>query len=127
MPRDPDKFAIWGDWDLERFRVCIAHWRDTTHPPPGVFTVVDRWWKRLAQPQEWQPGERVSPGADPEQTLRWTWVPHTGWVDEHVGAFRVQCYFRVFELDTPPRIVCEEFVTVPVMTVSDVDRADGLG
>ncbi|HWS32426.1 MAG TPA: hypothetical protein VN408_06750 [Actinoplanes sp.] len=114
MTRDPDRWVTWGDWEVEAFRIRIARWRDTTHPPADVFELTDRWHKRLYQSVEWRSAaQRVHPDRDPEGNLRWMWVPGAEWIDEATGRFRVQCYFRVYELETPPRLVCDEFVTVP--------------
>ena len=66
------------------------------------------------------------PQVDPEGNLRWLWVPHADWLDEQ-GFFRVQCYFRVYEHGSPPRLVCEGFRTVRAMSAPEVDRADGTG
>ncbi|GAA1613501.1 hypothetical protein [Actinoplanes couchii] len=116
MAQDPDTYAIWGDWDLQQFKVQVARWRSTTPPPPDeVVTVVDHWWRRLKQPLEWTGAQRVSSENDPGRNLRWMWVPDAHWLDESVGYFRTQCYFRTFENVRPPRLVCAEFRTVQAM------------
>lgn len=115
MTRDPDAYAIWGDWDLDQFKVQIARWRDTTHPPAIIFALVDQWWHRLRQPLEWSNCPRVSPANDPAGNLRWIWVPGGDW-DELDGRFRVQCFFRTHQRKTPPRLECIEFVTVPALS-----------
>lgn len=128
MTVQPDAHAIWGDWDLQQFKTHFARWRDTPpHPPSDSVTCVNQWWNRLKQPLEWSRAARVSAAVDPEGTLRWLWVPEAGWIDEQRGFFRVQCFFRVYEHDRPPRLVCEEFRTVQAMTPTEVDRADGMG
>ena len=127
MTQDPDAYAIWGDWDLQQFKVAFAKWRDSTHPPAESLRNTDRWWRRLKQPMEWGGAQRVSRELDPEGTLRWMWVPDGGYLDEHRGFYRVQCWFRVYELDRPPRLVCEEFRTLKAMTPTEVDLSDGMG
>lgn len=127
MTRQPDAYAIWGDWDLQQFKVQVARWRDTApHPPAESFTHVDQWWRRLKQPMEWSGAARVDRQHDPQGTMRWMWVPDAGWIDEQAGYFRVQCYFRVHEHEKPPRVVCEAFRTVRSMSPAEIDRADGL-
>lgn len=128
MTAQPDAYAIWGDWDLQQFKVQVARWRDTApHPPADRFACVDHWWRRLKQPLEWSGAARVAPEGDPEGNLRWLWVPNADWLDDQQGNFRVQCYFRVYELDRPPRLVCDGFRTVRSMAPAEVDRDDGMG
>jgi hypothetical protein len=124
---DPDAYSIWGDWDLDQFRVKVAHWRDTTHPPSDAFDRVNQWWQRLKQPMEWSGSSRLRYDLDPQGNLRWMWVPDGSWLDENAGYFRVQCWFRIIELDRPPRLVCEEFRTVRALNPAEIDRSDGLG
>lgn len=127
MVAQPDAYAIWGDWDLEQFKVQFARWRDADpHSPAESVTCVNQWWKRLKQPMEWSSAARVSASVDFAGTLRWMWIPEASWIDEQRGYFRVQCYFRVLELDRPPRLVCQEFRTVQWMTPAGVDRAGGM-
>jgi hypothetical protein len=122
---DPDAFAIWGDWDLDGFKVLVLRWRDTTNPPAEVYDVVRRWWPRLKQPAEWSGAARVSRDRDLNGNLMWTWVPGADWLDDEHGYFRVQCWFRVHENDKPPRLVCDEIRTHPSLSPTEVDRADG--
>ncbi|GIF15456.1 hypothetical protein [Actinoplanes teichomyceticus] len=126
MTRDPDAWAIWGDWDLREFRVQIARWRDTTHPPDDVVHRVDRWWPRLRQRLEWWAAARVSRQNDPEGNQRWMWVPGADWLDDDTGYFRVQCFFRVHEAENPPWLECSKFRTVQALTPAEVRRADGM-
>lgn len=128
MTAQPDAYAIWGDWDLQQFTVEAVRWRDTPpRPPADAVACVDQWWRRLGQPLEWSSAVRVTPEVDPVGNLRWLWVPDARWIDDQKGFFRVQCYFRVHETDRPPRLLCEEFRTVPSMTPPEIDRADGMG
>jgi hypothetical protein len=124
----PDAYAIWGDWDLEQFKVQVARWRDTPpHPPADVFACVDRWWRRLKQPLEWSGAPRIDREIDPQGNLRWMWVPGAAWLDEQAAYFRVQCFFRVYEDDKPPRLVCDEFRTVRSTPPAEADQAGGMG
>jgi hypothetical protein len=123
-----DAYAIWGDWDLQRFKIEVARWRDTDpHPPADLFDHVNGWWSRLKQPLEWRSAARVPRDADPQGSLRWLWVPDAAWVDDNHGYYRVQCYFRVYEAERPPRLVCQEFRSVPAMKPDEIDQADGMG
>jgi hypothetical protein len=126
VAKDPDAYAIWGDWDLDQFKVEVARWCSATHPPTAVLEIVEQWCRRLKQPMEWSSAARVSRENDPERNLRWMWVPGADW-DESAGRFRVQCYFRTHELETPPRLECVEFLTVPAVHPDGPDRADGMG
>lgn len=127
MEADPDAYAIWGDWSLQQFKVKVAYWRDSAHPPTDVYERADQWWRRLKQPLEWAGAIRVSRQNDPQGNLRWLWVPGADWLDERAGYFRTRCFFRVYELDQPPRLVCDEFHSVRSLTPAGVDRADGMG
>lgn len=127
MADHSDPYGTWGDWDLQRFKVEIARWRDGTHPPDTVYAVVERWWRRLAQPMDRSGAARVSHEHDSQGNLWWMWVPHGAWLDEQHGYFRVQCFFRVYERDQPPRLVCDGFHTVRSMSPADIDRASGMG
>jgi len=111
VTRDPDAFSIWGDWNLDQFKVQVVRWRDTAHPPAHRFAHVNQWWPRLKQPADRVGAVRVSRENDPEGNLWWMWVPEANWLD-HAGYFRVQCFFRSYERENPPRLVCEEFRTV---------------
>lgn len=122
-----DAHAIWGGWDLQQFKVELARWRDSTHPPDDVHTRTEQWWRRLKQRADRSAGVSVSRENDPRGNLWWMWVPGADWLDEQTGLFRVQCYFRVYEHDQPPRLVCDEFRTVQSMSPAEVDRADGMG
>lgn len=122
-----DSYGTWGDWDLQQFKVEIVRWRDTTHPPPESFRCANQWWPLLKQPTARAGAVRVSPDRDPDQTLHWMWVPGADWLDEQAGYFRVQCRFRVFQLASPPRLVCTKFLALPSLTPSELDRADGMG
>ncbi|GIM88719.1 hypothetical protein [Paractinoplanes toevensis] len=121
-----DPYGTWGDWDLDRFKVEIVRWRDGSHPPDGIFDLVNRWWPRLEQPAERSGAVDISDD-DPDGNLWWMWVPDAKWLDEEAGYFRVQCRFAVYELTRPPRLTCRQFRTVQSMTPADVDRADGMG
>jgi hypothetical protein len=129
VTKDPDAYAIWGDWDLENFKTQIAVWRDTTspRPPAGSVECVKRWWPRLKQRADRTGAALVLPEDNPDENLWWIWVPGADWNDERRALFRVMCRFWVFEGDDPPRVVCKEFHTVPVMSPTEVDRADGMG
>lgn len=122
-----DPYGIWGDWDLQQFKVEIARWRDTTHPPDDAVDRVTQWWPRLGQPADRTGAVPVSAEYDHERNLWWMWVPNAAWLDDERGFHRVQCFFRVYEAARPPRLVCVAFRTVPSMTPSHVDRADGMG
>ncbi|WP_430785112.1 hypothetical protein [Actinoplanes sp. G11-F43] len=117
MPKDPDTYAIWGDWELDRFKVEISRWRDRTRPPTAAYETVNKWWPRLAQHLEWSGAVRVSRDKDPEGNQRWMWVPGADWNIPGEGSFRVACYFRTYEVDVsmPPKLVCERFHTEPVL------------
>ena len=123
MAVEPDAYAIWGDWNLQEFKVQMARWRDTTAPPPpaDVFGHVNQWWRRLRQPLEWASALRAGPDGDPQGNLRWMWVPGAAWIDEDEGYFRVQCYFRVYERDRTPRLVCDGIRTVLSLTPPEID------
>jgi hypothetical protein len=130
VTRDPDAYAIWGDWTLEGFKVQLARWRDTTspRPPADKVEIINQWWPRLKQPLDRTGAALALPEDNPDENLWWIWVPGADWdEDEPRTLFRVMCRFWLFERDTPPRIVCQRFFTVPVMTASDMDRADGMG
>jgi hypothetical protein len=122
-----DPYGTWGDWDLRQFKVELARWRDITHPPPDIYELVDQWWPRLAQPAERTRAVAVSEEYDPKRNLWWLWVPGAEWIDEPVGGYRVQCWFRVYEQLRPPQLVCDAFRSRQAMTPSEVDRADGMG
>jgi hypothetical protein len=122
-----DPYGTWGDWDLDRFKVEIARWRDTTHPPEDVFALVDRWWPQLKQAAVRSGAVSVDIEEDPEGNLWWMWVPDASWLDEEHGYFRVQCRFRVYQLTRPPVLRCQKFRAVRSMSPTDVDRADGMG
>lgn len=122
-----DSYAVWGDWDLQGLKVEFARWRDTTHPPDDTVERVTRWWPRLKQSSDRTGAVRVGIENDLERNLWWMWVPHSGWLSEERGYFRVQCFFRVYESDHPPRLVCVEFRTVRSMTPTEVDFGDGMG
>jgi hypothetical protein len=124
-----DPYGTWGDWDLRKFKVEVARWRDTTHPPPPgeIYELVDRWWPRLKQAADRTGAVKVSEGVDPQGNLWWMWVPRAGWLDDSEGYMRVQCYFRVHRDDQRPWLECEEIRTVQSMTPVEVDRADGMG
>jgi hypothetical protein len=81
-------------------------------------------------------------GTLPSQTKRHRHVPLGGERPDQVEALenepddsapagsttrRLQCYFRAYENDHPPRLVCDEFRTVWAMTPSEVDLVDGMG
>lgn len=127
MSKDPDTYAIWGDWDLQQFRVQIARWRDITHPPDDRFDHANRWWPSLKQSVGRSGAVKALPENDPEGNLWWVWIPQADWIDDDGAFWRVACYFRRYENDNPPRLVCDQFRTVQTMSPDEVDRADGMG
>jgi hypothetical protein len=124
---EPDAYAIWGDWNLDQFKVELARWRSTAHPPDDVHATIDQWWRRLKQPMEWANAPYASQDLDPQGNLRWMWVPAGSWIDDAGAYLRTQCWFRAFEVERPPRLVCAEFRAVQSLSPSEVDRADGMG
>ncbi|AEV87153.1 hypothetical protein ACWT_6136 [Actinoplanes sp. SE50] len=97
------------EWDLEQFKVEAPRWRDAVHPPAEIYIKVERWWRLLKRVDARIEAVPVRPENNPEGNLWWMWVPDVEWEDEHGRGFRLSCYFRVYEKDDPPRLVCDEF------------------
>jgi hypothetical protein len=129
VTKDPDAYAIWGDWDLTEFKVEVPRWRDKSEPrpPTEVVTAVNRWWPSLKQRIDRSGAFRVAIDDNPDGNLWWIFVPDVSWTADDAVTYKVLCRFWLFEHENPPRVTCKEFLTVPWMTPTEADQADGMG
>lgn len=131
MAEHSDPYGTRGVWDLDQFESKIEQWRADEHPPASVFEQVNQWWRCLEYPDERASSELVERVNDeqsaPDETDIWMlWVPDSYILDEQ-GLRRVQCFFRLHELEKQPRLECEAFHTAAWRSQTDVDLADGMG
>lgn len=84
------------------------------------------WVPRLKQPTDWASADAVNPDADPESNLHWLKGPRASWLHEHHAYFRVQCYFRVYPDEKPPRLKCVEVRAARAMSPAEIHRAYGM-